>query len=109
MACKALSIALEHLMVPRLDWQTGPLEEQLPNLREEIITSRIQRIETTSHIIDLEEKQRAESWLRNKLQNEPHFLDQSEVELIEQTVLEINPEDLIPPEPEAHVSLFYTG
>ncbi len=41
LACKALTIVLQHGMVPRLGWDMNILEQRLPRLRDAIMNHRV--------------------------------------------------------------------
>lgn len=98
LAQQALSIVLQHWMVPQLSWNTVVLEKRQSKLRDQIFLARIKRLESNGEMAETE-KEQVKRQLEYKYEESPYFFDQEEFDLVKQSLLDIHPAELLPESP----------
>jgi hypothetical protein len=102
LAHRALSVVLQHCLMPDLGWNAHQLQHhRLPALKKELLEARLAVI--TPHLNEQNgtggpvEKEKMKKILQQKLDADEHITDAYEAEKIEEYLSEMTPEEFIPP------------
>ncbi len=108
LACNALSIVLQHWLIPDLGWYPGIFQHRLPKLKEELLQTRLAVIPV--HISSgneaatsagfgktgEREKTRIENLLKPRLEKDEHLADIFDTHEIEHYLYHTPPQEMFP-------------
>ncbi len=89
LACKALTIVLQHWMVPKLGWNMDALEQRLPRLRDTIVNHRVKLRDVRDK--PEEEKDLIKEKMKEILETDIGYLDPAFGKLLFERVFDRDP------------------
>jgi hypothetical protein len=93
LVCKALEVVLQHLMNPDLGWNTAVLQERLPSLNEDIVTSRLALL--SEHV---DKDSMRQKWA-DDLKKKQLRWNSDDILRLKREISEINIESMLPTKP----------
>ncbi len=93
LACKALTIVLQHWMVPKLGWNMDSLEQRLPRLRDAIVDHRVKLRDVRDKTE--EEKDQLKDKMRAALETDVGYLDPDLGKFLYENVVDRDPLDVL--------------
>ncbi len=107
LACNALSIVLQHWLIPDLGWYPGLFQHRLPKLKEELLQTRLAVIpvHTSGNVGSTSagfgktgesEKTRMENLLKPRLEKDEHLADIFDTHEIEHYLHHTPPQEMFP-------------
>ncbi len=94
LATRALSVVLQHLMIPNFGWSIKVLEERLSDIRKEIVSSRLGRLDAEG--MSMAKQSEVKNDILYKLSTIPNFFDDLEFNILRQRAQELDIETLLP-------------
>ena len=93
LACKALTIVLQHGMVPRLGWDMNILEQRLPRLRDAIMNHRVKLSDVRDKTT--QDKECMKQIIGGMLEREIGYLDSALGRILFEMTYSMDPQSLM--------------